>query len=845
MAERNASYNIREVFFSARKRQILNKIADKMPSKSSSENEINEFKENFANELNSLVVMKDLLREYPHLLQYAGPIVMDDFNLIIDSAISTDPSVIQYLVDDPKWNNWIKNDFIKENSLNLKYIPFELQNGEMVLDAVSRSGYALEYADPNLIDKEIALAAVSQNGLALQYLPPELRKDPEIVMAAVKQNGIALRFADETLQDKKDIVITAINKNRNAIIHASPNLKKDEDVLNAYCKEREDNSSQERESKHFGHHELFYWTSSKKTLSISELLASAPEDELLLPYNKNTFSKEDMLNDVIEDTERLKLSYTEIYGNDSFSYGGCDADFSLKEEGYALKNGYLAKYKNFLASEEFLKKALFVMPGLYNFLPQNAQVAASKYLKNKDLAFSLILESPGVLGGILKDLKIDKKFALDLINENPKVFNYPQFRMYDSDKDILHAVFMLDASVLKENNIDAVFTVNIEDAKLAAANSADTYDYLLPEMQNNLEVKKIILSKDALLLERMDEETQKNEDIVGYALAHCKNCWHIPSISSLRDPSFVFRVYESYPEISGIRYDINRKIDSYDIIRAAIIQPEILKHFRFPEDHSCAKPAIISKPNILKYLTPDYIPTRYLKDKAFEECIWEYSKTNPIYINTFKGENMLGREKRMAEVMANNLEYIPEIKSTILNNPAFASELFKLNPQMLDYKDRFDDILINTIIHSESLAVETVSLNGLNLQYMDKSHIDKENVVSEAVEQNPESIIHASERLQNDDVFLAKLAVKNPEILNIIPVEKSDNVKALMNNVEKQNNNKGRAISVTDEMVEEAEAPMKGLDILDEEISNEAPENADGNRTAISTNNIGEDDFGH
>jgi len=57
----------------------------------------------------------------------------------------------------------------------LDYVPEELRDREMCLEAVKSDGSALRYVPGELCDREICLEAVKRDGYALGYVPEELR----------------------------------------------------------------------------------------------------------------------------------------------------------------------------------------------------------------------------------------------------------------------------------------------------------------------------------------------------------------------------------------------------------------------------------------------------------------------------------------------------------------------------------------------------------------------------------------------------------------------------------------------------------------------------------------------
>ena len=103
---------------------------------------------------------------------------------------------------------------------------------EIVMTAVSQSGWTLQYASKELRgDREVVMTAVSRSGWVLQFAAEELRGDREVVMTAVSQNGSALRCASEELRGDRAIVMKAVSQSELALRYATEELKGDHELL--------------------------------------------------------------------------------------------------------------------------------------------------------------------------------------------------------------------------------------------------------------------------------------------------------------------------------------------------------------------------------------------------------------------------------------------------------------------------------------------------------------------------------------------------------------------------------------------------------------------------------------
>lgn len=83
-------------------------------------------------------------------------------------------------------------------------------------------------------DCDFVLEVISRcSGGVLEYVSKELRSRKEIVLAAVSRSGWALRYAADSLQDDKQVVLAAVQENGLALQYASNRLKKDQEVAAA------------------------------------------------------------------------------------------------------------------------------------------------------------------------------------------------------------------------------------------------------------------------------------------------------------------------------------------------------------------------------------------------------------------------------------------------------------------------------------------------------------------------------------------------------------------------------------------------------------------------------------
>ena len=167
-------------------------------------------------------------------------------------------------------------EMVKKDGKTLKYIPYEMINEEILLEAIKNgcevddmvfivehlsdldlpakndlfmkmiklnaevlSGVSNDYEyafdvseeEANKNIKYIVLETIRQNGLALEFVSGEIM-DKEIVLEAVRQNGLALKFVPSEMIDN-EIALEAVKQNSLALEFVSSEIMEKEIVLEA------------------------------------------------------------------------------------------------------------------------------------------------------------------------------------------------------------------------------------------------------------------------------------------------------------------------------------------------------------------------------------------------------------------------------------------------------------------------------------------------------------------------------------------------------------------------------------------------------------------------------------
>ena len=95
-----------------------------------------------------------------------------------------------------------------------------------MLEAISKSGYALKYADSALkADRDIVMASVCLWPGSLKYAHTEMTMDKDIVTAAVSSDGTCLMHAHPDLRGDLTVVMIAVGESGHALYSASPPLQ--------------------------------------------------------------------------------------------------------------------------------------------------------------------------------------------------------------------------------------------------------------------------------------------------------------------------------------------------------------------------------------------------------------------------------------------------------------------------------------------------------------------------------------------------------------------------------------------------------------------------------------------
>lgn len=125
-------------------------------------------------------------------------------------------------------------DMVKRNPLALKNLSAYQDDKEVVMQAVSETGFAFQYASERLRnDKEVALEAISAYPV-LKFLGDDLKEDPDIFLNAIKKNHFAYSMLPESLKDNKDIMLAMALIDGKFLKDASPRLRDNEQfILNA------------------------------------------------------------------------------------------------------------------------------------------------------------------------------------------------------------------------------------------------------------------------------------------------------------------------------------------------------------------------------------------------------------------------------------------------------------------------------------------------------------------------------------------------------------------------------------------------------------------------------------
>lgn len=123
---------------------------------------------------------------------------------------------------------------VQQNGLNLMYAEECFKDDEeIVLCAVSNTGYALKYASPRLQDNiHVVKKAMTTHryGHVFQFASERLRDDTQLVLHYVGRLGL-LYHVSTRLKDNKEVALCAVYSHGSSLGYTSDRLKDDDDLV--------------------------------------------------------------------------------------------------------------------------------------------------------------------------------------------------------------------------------------------------------------------------------------------------------------------------------------------------------------------------------------------------------------------------------------------------------------------------------------------------------------------------------------------------------------------------------------------------------------------------------------
>lgn len=444
---------------------------------------------------------------------------------------------------------------IQEENMILEFVPEELKDREIVLEAVKHGGGELQYASEGLRDdEEVVLAAVQKYGRALQFANPRWQKDRRVVLKAVKSNGFALQYADselkldreiafeavkskafaiqyidESLRNDKEIALTAVIKDGLCVQFLSPSLKKDKDVGITAVTENKSAIYQLDESIMLDKDIL--WIIYDKNQYMKELLGEghiskekeesffryATSDNIIYKY----LLKEAMQGNLI--FEKYLLGILSVASKESQKYGNHEASdrYSVMSE-YILEKVELAKRKDLILkflevdgnlleqlSEKEKEDQAIVRVAIKN-TPLALKYASPNMQATREIVLEAVRKRGEALAYASSDLREDKNIVLEAIrNEGTAIAHASEELRKDKQMAIeavrqyASAAYEVDKSLWDDKDF-AIELVKANGSYLQNLNA---------DFRNDKSVVLAAISNKAFVIEMVSEELKNDREI--------------------------------------------------------------------------------------------------------------------------------------------------------------------------------------------------------------------------------------------------------------------------------------------------------------------------------------------
>jgi hypothetical protein len=371
-------------------------------------------------------------------------------------------TIILYLI----YKNIEINNLCITNNNNLykKMNKIVYNNRADILIALEKNDNSsiLKYASQKLRNKKnIVMIVIKKNWKELEYASFRLRNNVDFMLDALTINGSALQYATNYLKNNGLIVLTGIKNNTYAIRHASYNIKN---------------------SKAFA------------------MLIIINFPEIFQFLSDNLKNDKDIIRIVITKYNNKKYSYYDIFKNISYELKN-DKDFMLELIKLDIHIINYASYKikndpdiilNIMTNDKNIFKLNNDINIKFPYIKYILHNVSNNLLHNKDFIKSIIEKCQEAFEYIPEDLKNDKDFIFELLDEG-----YTTILDYISE-DL-------------KNDKDFIITI------------IEKYDDFIlfktsPEIKNNFDVVKCSVNKYGMSLEFASDNLKDNEIIVTMAI---------------------------------------------------------------------------------------------------------------------------------------------------------------------------------------------------------------------------------------------------------------------------------------------------------------------------------------
>jgi hypothetical protein len=350
-----------------------------------------------------------------------------------------------------------KND----NSSILKYASKKLKNKKnIVMIVIKKNWKELEYASFRLRNNvDFMLEALTINGSALQYATNYLKNNGLIVLTAIKYNTYAIRHASYNIKNSKAFAMLIIINFPEIFQFLSDNLKNDKDIIRIVITKYN--------NKKYSYYDIFRNISYELKNDKDFMLELIKLDIHIIDYVSNKIKNDpDIILNIMTNNENIfKLNY--------------DINIKFPCIRYILHN----VSNNLLHNKDFIKSIIKKCQEAFEYIPED--------LKNdKDFISELLDEGyTRILDYISEDLKNDKDFIITIIEK------YDDFILFKTSPEIKNNFDVVKCSVNKYGMSLEFASDNLKDNEIIVTMAIKKHIHAIIYASDRLKQDKTFIIK--------------------------------------------------------------------------------------------------------------------------------------------------------------------------------------------------------------------------------------------------------------------------------------------------------------------------------------------------------------